>query len=64
MFVGEILLNISTAIALLVTHSSLSPALLSSIVDYTLHQLSSEVPEVRQSFLSIVTMLPVDSFQR
>lgn len=58
------LLNISSAISLLVTHSSLSSALLSSVVDYTLHQLSNELPEVRQSFLAVVTQLPVDSFQR
>jgi len=57
-------LNVAKALSVLVKHSQLNPTLLTIVVDYTLYQLASMSSAVRQEFLHLATLLPVDSFLR
>ena len=57
-------MNIADALAIWIQHSAHNSTLLSIIVDYTLYQLSSMLTSVREKYLYIATLLPVDCLQR
>ena len=58
------LLNIAEALIIWIDNSTLNSTLLSTIVDYTLYQLSSNNVSVRAKYLHIATLLPVDCLHR